>query len=71
MTRREALEVLGLIPEHYPIEGPLNDSQKIKAKERFDTLFDANKKVCNMYLQGKVSGAYRTLVDPKWDKMNR
>ena len=66
MTRAEACAILGLTD--IPPTGPLLDTHKHRAKERFDKLFDANRAAGNMYLQGKVSGAYRTIVpDPQWD----
>ena len=65
LTPAEALQILNLPAE---TKVPLSPADQMLAKQHFQSLFEKAKEMENPYLQGKFSGAYRVLVDPKWDE---
>ncbi|RHW70285.1 hypothetical protein DPX39_090082000 [Trypanosoma brucei equiperdum] len=65
MTSSEALQILGLQPN---MSVPLTaESDRQLATVRFEHLFAIATRCKNVFLQGKLSGAYRVCVDPEWD----
>ena len=63
------IDALAILNVNSPpsIQVPLTGSLKDDAKTNFDRFFASAEHVQNPYLQGKISGAYRVLVDPQWD----
>nr|CCC93169.1 conserved hypothetical protein [Trypanosoma congolense IL3000] len=65
MPSTEALQILGLDSN---MAVPLtSEANRNMATLRFERLFAVAVNQRNMFLQGKLSGAYRICVDPEWD----
>lgn len=67
LTPKEALEVLNM---DSATRTPLSGENRAVARRRFEVLFAKAQQAQSPYLQGKVSGAYRALVDPVWDSQH-
>ena len=78
MDAKEALALLGVTAPAAaagsssaaaPLDVPLTRAEdKQAAKRNFETLFSKATQTENLYLQGKLSCAYRLCVDPEWDR---
>jgi hypothetical protein len=68
MDAKEALALLG-IPTHLEVPLRSEDDRRV-AKKNFERLFKKASDLENLYLQGKMSCAYRVCVDAKWDSDN-
>lgn len=64
LTREESAAILGV---SLPAGGRLEGADAAVATANFRRLFLAARRCHNPYLQGKLSGAYRVLVDSNWD----
>ena len=64
MGDREALAVLGM---NETLKLPLSSSGRAEAEKRFGLLMEKAKQSNNLFLQGKISAAYRRCVNDDWD----
>lgn len=65
MPPEEALQILGMSPN---LAVPLRSSEdRAKAKANFELHFSRARESGNLYLQGKISAAYRRCADSEWD----
>lgn len=66
MTGEEALQILNINPNlAVPLRG---NEDKARATENFKAYFAKAEETKSVYLQGKISQAYKMCVDDKWDR---